>query len=83
MYHTKLWTPVPPSNPKLTQTIHHTQSPQLPCKNPWLIQGPVEIYFFHPFPSSPQVAFPCKMPDVTPEGNLGAEAPSQRGSPGT
>lgn len=31
----------------------------------------------------PQVAFPCKMPDVTPEGNLGEEAPSQRGSPGT
>lgn len=46
MHHTKLWTSVPPSNSKLTQTIDHTQSPQLPCKNPWLIQGPVEIYFF-------------------------------------
>lgn len=82
MLHTKLWTPVPPSNSKLTQTIDHTQS-TASLQKPSAYPRASGNLFFSSFSIFPQVAFPCKMPDVTPEGNLGAEAPSQRGSPGT
>lgn len=67
---------VPFPQPKGAPTTDHTQPPQLPCKNPRLTRGPVEIYFLSFV--FPQVAFPCKMPDMTPEGNLGV-----RGTPGT
>lgn len=68
-------TPVPFPHPKTAPTTDHTQPPQLPCKNPRLTRGPVEIYLFFVLSVFPQVAFPCKMPDMTPEGNLGVGAP--------
>lgn len=42
-----------PPHPKAAPTTDHTQPPQLPCKNPRLTRGPVEIYFFCPFCLSP------------------------------
>lgn len=40
------------------------------------LERPMKLFIFVLFASFPQVAFPCKMPDMTPEGNLGVgEAP--------
>lgn len=81
-YHTKLWIPVPSSSSKPDSDhidhTHTTASLQKPSAYPRASGN----LFFSSFSIFPQVAFPCKMPDMTPEGDLGDEAPSQRGSPG-
>ena len=68
--------------PQAIPTTDRNQPPR-PCKNPRLTRGPVEIYFFFlSFLFFPQVAFPCKMPDMTPEGNLGVGGAPERATQG-
>ena len=46
--------PVPSPRPRAAPTTDHTHRPQLPCKNPRLTRGPMEIYlFFCPLSLSP------------------------------
>lgn len=88
--HSPAKTPVQPTKPRgsalslpLRGSSHHrphltTTSLQKPSAHP-RANGNLLFFVLSVFP---QVAFPCKMPDMTPEGNLGVGG-TPRGSPGT